>query len=125
MIASISHLEDRLRGIDHWCLHGDNDRCRCTDPLEPLSRLEFPSWKRAQLANRRIVESYVDSDYLDVAFLGGSFVEEMDGRWRGDENNELGGVKKAFEQHFMRENSGMDGVALGIAGDTVGAIFWL
>ena len=26
--------------IDHWCLRGDNDSCKCEDPLTPTSRAD-------------------------------------------------------------------------------------
>jgi hypothetical protein len=38
------------------------------------------------------------------------------GRAQGDD---LKGIEKQFKKQFKREQSGMEGVALGIAGDTV------
>ena len=106
--------------IDHWCLKGDNDSCRCEHPLEPTSRGEYKSWIQAHHANKNQVDAYKGSSYLDVAFVGESLIEEMNGRWMGrPQTDELLAISKSFDKHFNRENGGMDGIALGIAGDTV------
>ena len=106
--------------VDHWCLKGDNDSCRCDDPLEPISRMEFRTWLLAHKANKELIESYKGSELLDVAFLGESLVEEMDGRWMGrKQEGTLTSIAKTFDKNFKRENSGIEGVALGVAGDTV------
>jgi hypothetical protein len=115
-----SEYDLSLGKIDHWCLKGDNDSCRCEDPLEPSSRIEFKTWNAAHSNNKKLVEAYVDSEMLDVAFVGESLVEEMDGRWMGRaQGDDLKGIEKIFKKQFKREKSGMEGVALGIAGDTV------
>jgi hypothetical protein len=108
--------------VDHWCLKGDNDSCRCEDPLQPQARGEFKSWTKAHQANVGLVQGAVGSaKSIDIAFLGESVVEEMDGRWFGDSKNEkLGKLTKIFDQNFSKEKGGsIDGLALGIAGDTV------
>jgi hypothetical protein len=115
-----SEYDLSLGKIDHWCLKGDNDSCRCEDPLEPNSRIEYKTWNLAHKENKKRVEAYRDSVMLDVAFLGESLVEEMDGRWMGRaQGDDLKGIEKQFYKQFKREKSGMEGVALGIAGDTV------
>jgi hypothetical protein len=110
-----------LGKIDHWCLKGDNDSCRCEDPLEPTSRGEFKMWVQAHRENKLAVQAYVEQDAIvDVAFVGESLVEEMDGRWMGRTPGEdLKAIRKIFKQHFQTDKTGMEGVALGIAGDTV------
>ena len=57
----------------------------------------------------------------DIAFLGASVVEEMDGRWFGNSRDEdLNRLEKLFNTNFKREHGAeLDAVALGIAGDTV------
>ena len=88
-----------LSKVDHWCISGDNDSCMCEDPLEPQHRQEFKSWNAAHKANVAEASLYralfgespttIDVDTgkprppLDVAFLGESVVEAMDGRWLG------------------------------------------
>ena len=74
--------------ISHWCLDGGDSSCRCEDPLVPADRGEFKSWSKAHAANKRLINRYTDpyspdSGDVDVAFLGESLIEEMDGRWLG------------------------------------------
>jgi hypothetical protein len=108
--------------VDHWCLKGGDDSCRCEDPLQPQARGEFRSWSKAHQANKGLVQGSIESAKpIDIAFLGESVVEEMDGRWFGDsKNEELTKLAKLFDQNFSKEKGGkLDGLALGIAGDTV------
>ena len=115
-----SQYDLKVGKIDHWCLKGDNDSCRCEDPLVPASRMEFKTWNDAFNENKKKVEAFRESNLLDVAFLGESLVEEMDGRWMGrQEGEELKSIRKVFQAQFKRDMSGIEGVALGIAGDTV------
>jgi len=84
--------------IDHWCLSGDDDSCRCEDPLEPTAREEFLTWTQAHIINKELVKSYEGSSHLDVAFLGESLVELMGGRWMGRSQGEaLRGVEWVFQ----------------------------
>lgn len=141
-----------LSKVDHWCIQGDNDSCKCEDPLEPASRSEFKSWNAAHKANKKDVSLYrsvygseptaIDEELgkprppIDVAFLGESVVEAMDGRWLGKRvvrainrgpNGKEGqdaakkpDIGKIFERLFRKDKGGpVEGVALGIAGDTV------
>ena len=57
----------------------------------------------------------------DIAFLGGSIVEEMSGKWFGiDRDENLKSLKNLFDKNF-KKNAGaqLEAVALGVAGDTV------
>jgi len=112
--------------IHHWCLHGDNDSCRCDDPLTPRGRTASRGWVKAHTKNKKLVRSYRDQHYLDVAFLGESLVEEMDGRWMGAMQTEfLSGIERQFRKHFKKEEgAAYEGVALGIAGDTASNVLW-
>jgi hypothetical protein len=108
--------------VDHWCLRGDNDSCRCEDPLQPQARGEFRSWSKAHKSNVALVQGAVESaTSIDIAFLGESVVEEMDGRWFGDKTNTLlSELAKIFDKNFSKEKGGkLDGLAIGVAGDTV------
>lgn len=62
-----------------------------------------------------------DSKNPDIAFLGASVVEEMDGRWFGNSHDEdLNRLEKLFNKNFKKDQGAeLDAVALGIAGDTV------
>eukprot|EP00546_Thalassionema_frauenfeldii_P014614 CAMPEP_0178930140 /NCGR_PEP_ID=MMETSP0786-20121207/21046_1 /TAXON_ID=186022 /ORGANISM="Thalassionema frauenfeldii, Strain CCMP 1798" /LENGTH=700 /DNA_ID=CAMNT_0020606587 /DNA_START=294 /DNA_END=2396 /DNA_ORIENTATION=- len=120
-----SEYDLSLGKIDHWCLKGDDMSCRCEDPLEPQSRMEFKTWVNAHNENKKSVEAYVESEMVDVAFIGESIVEEMDGRWMGrTQGDDLKGIEKSFKRQFKRTKSGFEGVALGIAGDTSPNVLW-
>lgn len=141
-IASAYDLS--LAKVHHWCIAGDNDSCKCEDPLEPTSRMEFKSWNAAHKANVADVNLYramygseptmIDADSgrprppIDVAFLGESVVEAMDGRWLGKhvvtknngDDKKKPKIDKTFEKFFRKEKGApVEGVALGIAGDGV------
>jgi hypothetical protein len=110
--------------IDHWCLQGDDDSCMCEDPLQPQPRGEFRAWTKAHEANKAAIKETIDAGTPspEIAFLGASVVEEMDGRWFGEERDDpnLQSIGKMFKKHFSKKLGGdMDGVALGVAGDTV------
>jgi hypothetical protein len=115
--SSVKSQFDLSQGkIDHWCLRGDNDSCRCEDPLVPASRAEFQTWTRAHRANKELLK---EQTTVKVAFVGESLVEEMHGRWMGQSKGpQLETMRAMFEQKFSKDN-GIEAVALGIAGDTV------
>ncbi len=116
-----SEFDLMMGKIDHWCLNGGNE-CMCEDPLTPQSRSKYEAWVDVHKRNKRQIVAYKDSDLLDVAFLGESLVEEMDGRWLGrDDSDELKAIGKVFAKRFNKPKhpENMQGVALGIAGDTV------
>ena len=149
--AITSAYDLSLSKVDHWCIQGDNDSCKCEDPLEPNSRQEFKSWNAAHKANVADVSLYrsvygedptmIDEATgkprhpIDVAFLGESVVEAMDGRWLGkrvvrminkrgegeqEGNKNKPDIGKVFERMFRKDKGGpVEGVALGIAGDVV------
>jgi hypothetical protein len=109
--------------IDHWCLKGDNDSCRCEDPLQPQSRGEYREWSKAHSSNNEVVQQLIIQEKAtpDIAFVGASIVEAMDGRWFGDQrDNQLDELKNLFESNFYPgKGAKLEGVALGIAGDIV------
>jgi len=107
--------------IDHWCLGGGNEGCNCEDPLTPVSRVEQRSWVEAFKENKKQVNQYAEDPVmmadLDVAILGESAVEEMDGRWMGRRpNDELVAIGTIFKNHFHKnkgaevEGTSVDGV---------------
>jgi hypothetical protein len=106
-------------------LKGDNDSCRCEDPLDPQSRGEFRGWAKAQVGNKDLVQSLIDQGQAtpDIAFMGASVIEEMSGKWFGNDVNEnLKGLKTMFDKNFKKSEGGeLEAVALGVAGDTVRA----
>lgn len=114
--------------IDHWCLGGGDKDCKCEDPMVPVSRAERKSWVQSFKYNRKLVKQYQDSAdmELDVAFLGESVVEEMAGRWMGQQRSaQLKSVETMFLNNFdKRRGARMQGVALGIAGDSSNTVLW-
>lgn len=120
--SNLKSIHDfRMANIDHWCLRGDSTSCRCEDPFQPVSRAEYNSWKVGFKTNRKIVQALEadPSSDIDIAFVGESIVEEMDGRWMGVEREgELKHLKSIFDERFNKKKGGkLSGVALGIAGD--------
>jgi len=130
-----SKYDASVAKIDHWCLEGGDTNCDCEDPLTPISRMEHLSWVEAVQYNRKLVQHYTTQPPLDgtgksipsktlepdVVFLGGDIVEEMDGRWMGDRrSSQLRTLEIMFKNHFHKQPDGakVDGVALGVAGDT-------
>jgi lysophospholipase L1-like esterase len=51
--AAESAFDLKLGGIDHWCLRGGDDACRCEDPLVPSARSEAKSWGSAHGRNKQ------------------------------------------------------------------------
>jgi hypothetical protein len=127
--TNIKSLYDfTMKDIDHWCIKGDNDSCQCEDPLQPEPRAEYRAWPRSHLGNIQQIADLMEEGLSnpDIAFLGGSIVEKMDGKWFGNkEDNRLQRLKKIFNKNFSnldRESNSDDAltaIALGIAGDTV------
>jgi hypothetical protein len=119
--------------IDHWCLRGDDDSCRCEDPLVPVSRGEFQTWTKAHRANKEMLSAIAAASAekskdasVQVAFVGESLVEEMSGRWMGQSRGpQLDKLASMFESKFSSTEHGVKGVALGIAGDTVRTIVYI
>mmetsp|Transcript_38905 Transcript_38905/g.117013 ORF Transcript_38905/g.117013 Transcript_38905/m.117013 type:complete len:722 (-) Transcript_38905:426-2591(-) len=124
--AVTSELDLKAGDIDHWCIGGGDTHCRCDDPLIPAGRGEFKSWVTAHKQNKEAIKPYLndwenpEESKIDVAFLGESLIEEMDGRWLGMTKGEhLEDLAKLYKTHFSKEKGGaVEGVALGIAGDT-------
>jgi hypothetical protein len=125
-----SQYDFTLKDIDHWCIKGDNDSCQCEDPLQPEPRSEFRAWSKSHIGNVQQIANLMENDLAnpDIAFLGGSIVEKMDGKWFGNNtDNRLQNLAKIFNQHFTNlegeatGDNALTAISLGVAGDTVGA----
>ena len=117
-----SDFDSAIKKISHWCLKGDNESCRCGDPTQPFPRSEYRRWSNAHAGNVMEIQDAIKQDLAspDIAFLGGSVVEKMDGRWWGDITAKgLDEISNVFETHFSGKDGSMTAVALGIAADTV------
>jgi hypothetical protein len=112
------HYSYQASEIDHWCLFGGNDKCRCDDFTEPLSREEVKDWLKTHNANVQRIDATKD---YDVVFYGDQVVEG----WNGMNFNmpivpDGFKIAKYFNETFTKGQSGeFEGVALGLAGDVV------
>jgi hypothetical protein len=114
--------------MDHWCLRGGNDYCECADPTDPIPRWDEEGWTAAHhynidLANAAAASySSSSTSSLDVVFLGDGTTEAWTGRSLPHESQLDRGsfIARIFNQTFHKDEGGtVDGIALGIAGDTV------
>jgi hypothetical protein len=85
-----------------------------------MSRGEQNGWTKAHKKNKLLVEDYDFTSSVDLVMVGDQGVEEWNGRWYGNDNDDYKGVNNVFRKSFTRQDGGtMDAVALGIAGDSV------
>ncbi|KAL7555219.1 hypothetical protein ACHAWF_018964 [Thalassiosira exigua] len=101
--AVSSKYDLTLGSIDHWCLSGDDNSCRCEDPLEPMSKRSSQKWgaqhaenvKVAQAALLKIIAAEGDrawNDYADYRY------DELDDAWLdGPEDDWVYGEGARFE----------------------------
>jgi len=84
-------------------------------------------WTKAHFINKASLDDKIyETDEaearkdIDVLFIGENIVEAWAGRWLGVNNTDTSEVKDSFDKHFNKAKGGKyDGLALGIAGDTV------
>lgn len=46
-----------LGAIDHWCLTGDDNNCRCEDPLVPMSKRGSKKWDDQHKENIKVAQA--------------------------------------------------------------------
>lgn len=46
-----------LGAVDHWCLRGDDNNCRCEDPLEPMSKRSSHKWEEQHRENVKVAQA--------------------------------------------------------------------
>jgi len=123
--SAIGLNELQMGKLDHWCLQGGDDYCQCDDPTIGIPNEKVKGWNKAHKLNKKLVEDLGFSEDLDVVFLGDAAVEELNGRWLGMEREDLKGIKKYFTNSFSVAGGGeVNGLALGIAGDTISNLRW-
>lgn len=118
-----SYYDLKVARIDHWCLQGGDDGCRCQDPTVPESKEDNKRWYALYEKNKRLASNPPSN--LDVVFLGDQFVQA----WTGEfyKGPVYGGeeIQHAFNRTFHRAEGGLvDGIALGIDGDTTSNLLW-
>lgn len=122
-----SIYELKMAKVDHWCLDGGDDDCTCNDPTMPLSRETTHHWMKTFHSNRAKADAAATAATdVDVVFLGDSSIEEWNGKWMGMAHEEnIKGISSWYSKTFKREKGGdVEGLALGIAGDTVSNLYW-
>lgn len=55
--AITSKYDMTLGSIDHWCLHGDDNSCKCEDPLEPMSKRSSRKWGEQHTENIKVAQA--------------------------------------------------------------------
>lgn len=120
-----SQLDLKLGSIHHWCLNGDDSSCSCDDPLTPRSGIG-KEWHEAHQLNIENINGFVsDTSTNDIVFLGDDITEEWSGKSMGVSQENLGKTLHVFQRLFTRDGGGpIDGLALGIAGDTGTKLLW-
>lgn len=123
-VTSVSELELKLGQIHHWCLNGDDGSCTCEDPLTPRSGMGA-DWFDAHDDNIFQAESFSSRvTSQDVVFLG-DVIPELWAGGRGESRPlYTRKVKALFSRMFERNKAPVDGLALGIDGDTTTNLLW-
>ena len=126
--------ESMAAKMDHWCLHGGDNDCTCDDPTDPLSRYEVAGWREAHKYNKQVAQqaaaaaassnSYYNrrDSFVDVVFYGDGTTQAWTGQRLPGEPVLKGAheVAKIFNSTFHKNEGGLlDGIALGIGGDSV------
>lgn len=77
-----SALDFDISKVDHWCIMGGDEKCRCEDPLHATPKMS-KQWMQAHEADKTMIQSLSSKHDIDVVFVGQSVVEVMNGRVRG------------------------------------------
>jgi hypothetical protein len=102
-----------LRHVKRWCLPNgggqDDNYCNCPNPLEPLPpRDSHPKYFNQHQINVKMATTVEQKK--DIVFLGDSITQH----WLDRKDN-----KAVFNKFFSKEEGELDGLALGVSGDTV------
>jgi hypothetical protein len=113
-----SYYDLQTAQIDHWCLKGGNNDCPCDDPTDSLSRDDVPGWSPAHEENKRMASRA--NTNLDVVFLGDETIQVWAGKKMDKPASHGNMIAGMFNGTFQKEKGAhLDGLALGIAGDSV------
>lgn len=131
-LLDYTDMENELRGIidtlPEWCFKlSENNTCPCEDPLTPRPRFERDNWLETHELNKGLIHECIEnnSNILDVVFFGDSITEEWNGRWHGKQLDQLNNTNDVFKKKFKKKEGGqIEGLALGIAGDTAMNLLW-
>jgi hypothetical protein len=113
-----SYYDLQIGKIDHWCLGGGDDNCRCDDPTEGVSREEANGWMEAFQQNKQVAKDAPTT--LDVVFLGDEFTQAWTGTSLMKRMSGGNRIAESFNKNFQRSQGAfVDGLPLGISGDSV------
>lgn len=121
-----SALDFDISKVDHWCITGGDEKCRCEDPLHAVPKMSR-KWMQTHEADTAMIRSLSSKHDIDVVFVGQSVVEVLNGRIRGTDmvrNEYFGNVRHAFAKRFQDDNASIKGVALGMTGDHSANVLW-
>jgi len=121
-----SQYEMNIGKVDHWCLQGGDQHCRCEDPLRSVKKSGFPAWEKAFKKNVDSIDEALFNDEtadIDVVFLGENIVEYWSGSSLSFNSSFVYNVSKTFNRQFKGESK-IRGLPLGIAGDTTSNVLW-
>ncbi len=111
-----SSSANALRHVKYWCLYNDvedsqsDNFCRCPNPLEPLPPRYTHSNKYVQLHQSNVNLARAVEQKKDIVFLGDSITQH----WIDRKENKI-----VFDKYFTKGEGKLDGLALGVSGDTV------
>ena len=114
--------------IDHWCVAG-GDKCNCPDPLHATPRLHR-AWHKAVDRHKRMI---VENPNPDVAFVGQTLIEALNGRINGNDMRKaefFGRINHIFTKKFgssdrnVQKQNPVQGIAMGLTGDHSSHVLW-
>ncbi|EJK47041.1 hypothetical protein THAOC_34265 [Thalassiosira oceanica] len=118
--AITSKYDLTLGKIDHWCIRGDDNNCRCEDPLVPMSKRSSHKWEEQHKENIKVAqatlmkvlkteggsyEDYFFPDYDDM------WLEGMDDDWVWGEGSRFYEDDLAFDpfaEDYLNEEGVME-----------------
>jgi len=96
-----SQYDLSIGAIDHWCLVGDDNNCRCEDPLVPRSKRSSGKWNAQHRENIKVAQAALMKllasssawfDYEDYR------PDQLDDKWiEGDEDDWVDGEGGRFD----------------------------
>jgi hypothetical protein len=119
-------LDFDISKVDHWCITGGDEKCRCEDPLHAVPKMS-KTWMQSHEADKAMIQSMASKHDIDVVFLGQSVVEVLNGRIRGMDmarSEYFGNIRHAFAKRFQDDTASIKGVALGMTGDHSANVLW-
>lgn len=107
--AVTSKYDLTLGNIDHWCLRGDDNNCRCEDPLEPMSKRSSHKWQDQHTENIKVAQAaqmnYLQNDANSAWNNYGDYDPEYDDMWlEGREDDWIDGEGARFADDDMGYN---------------------